>query len=78
MIHLKITRPSSLLSVEIDRDIDERQLSIIKLVLASDMTYAEALGVFGAWFDRPETFTYTLRPALERREGIDQFQAEDR
>ena len=54
MLQLKITRPNSLLSVELEREIDERQLSIIKLVLASDMTYGEALGVFGAWFDAPK------------------------
>ncbi len=60
--------------MELDREISEKDLSIIKMVLASDLSYAEALAIFGAWFDRPDTLPATLKPLA----GIEQFQAEDR
>jgi len=79
MYQLKITRPGSLLSVVLEREIDDRQLSIIRLLLESDMTYSEALAVFGtATFDGPFGDPAIVGENGRPRYGIEQYQAEDR
>ena len=82
MYELTIRRPSSLLSVVLSQEITPSQLSIIAALLKQDITYGEVLaflasrkrqypnqafaeGVSDTWNDN-------------RREGIEQFQAEDR
>ncbi len=54
MLELTVRRGEVSSELVLRREIDERQLSIVKLALNSDMTYGEALGVFGSWFDAPE------------------------
>lgn len=42
-LHIKITRPGSLLSVEVDEDITPAQASCIKALLKANPTYGETL-----------------------------------
>jgi hypothetical protein len=69
-IRLLAKHDSSLLSVEIQRDISPEQLELVKLVLfLTDEGDAADI----------ETLTYSLQlHQLERRSGLEQFQAEDR
>jgi hypothetical protein len=88
MLELEIKRPGSLLSVELHREITEEQLRQIRSLIDDGNTTLEAnlRGVLADFEDGGLTEEEALsqmtdivdRSLLPRREGIDQYQAEDR
>ena len=76
-IQLTIKRPSSLLSSEMDQEITEEQLGDIKKLLQKHCAWCgdPMHGVFLAHHHTENDVDVTRLP---RREGIEQYQAEDR